>query len=94
MAIHVLEVEDGVEVWSDCEAGTMRDGRCVGAGATRQVALANAFLELTSDQVELAEAMGIPTNKWPVMRALAQHEADREVAKAKTRRAIRVRQEE
>lgn len=53
MAIHAWRLDGEVQIWSDCEADSETDGRCLGTGPTFEAAVAEARLELQGDLEQL-----------------------------------------
>lgn len=48
--IHIFKEQDGQwSVWTDCEAGEHKLGRCLAIGEDKQTVLAQAVKELESD---------------------------------------------
>jgi hypothetical protein len=53
MSIHIYKEHGEFEVWTDCEASSEKDGRCLASGSTRQLAMMAAMKELEDDLREL-----------------------------------------
>jgi hypothetical protein len=47
--IHVIETEEGCEVWTDPEADIFKTGRCLAIEKTRSLALTAAIAEIEDD---------------------------------------------
>jgi hypothetical protein len=55
MSIHCYQHGDQFAIWTDCEAESDHDGRCIGLGTTFEEAKADALRELRSDLTELEQ---------------------------------------
>lgn len=54
MSVHIFQDAPGEwEVWTDCEPGTEKDGRCLASGKTAKQALLAARNEIMIDVAEL-----------------------------------------